>query len=323
VALDNRLTDVAGRLDRSLLAQQIQAKRDQDGLTLRDAAQQSGVSYSTLSRLERAAAHPDVETLNHVLAWLGLPFSRLVPGSEPVRAHLRAPRNLVPGVAAALAEVAQSAQAHSNAERHASGEGSVREALRPYRPMGASTREARAINFRRAIGWALDEPLNPFALEVTGVRTLYLNDIPGISEETHRILVGSGKSLWSAMTLPTNDDESAWLIVLNPTHAIERQRATLMEELCHILLGHQLTTLSHLEGQTFRDYDKDQEKDAYGLGTAILVPRNPLLRRIGRGDPVEVIAHHFGVSQPLIEYRIKVTGAWYQYKLRQHVKAKP
>ena len=93
-----------------------------------------------------------------------------------------------------------------------------------------------------------------------------------------------------------------------------------MEEICHILLGHQLTALSHVEGQTFRDYNRDQEQDAYGSGAAILIPRTTLIRRIENGELAETIAKHLGVSQELIEYRIKITGAWYQYKLRQHVK---
>lgn len=95
-----------------------------------------------------------------------------------------------------------------------------------------------------------------------------------------------------------------------------------MEEICHILLGHNLSTLSHIEGQTFRDHNKDQEADAFGLGAAILVPRPALLTHVRHEESAEAIAKHFGVSKELIEYRIKMTGAWYDYKLLQHVTTK-
>ena len=68
--------------------------------------------------------------------------------------------------------------------------------------------------------------------------------------------------------------------------------------------------------------DETQEKDAYALGAAILSPRDPLAERIQRGESAELIAQHFGVSHQLVEYRIKVTGAWYECQLLQHVKTK-
>jgi len=110
--------------------------------------------------------------------------------------------------------------------------------------------------------------------------------------------------------------------VLNSAHTKERKRATLMEEICHILLGHNLSTLAHIEGQTFRDYNKEQETDAFGLGAAILVPKPALLNRVKRGQPADSIAKDFAVSKELIEYRIKMTGAWYEYKLLQDVRTK-
>lgn len=51
-----------------------------------------------------------------------------------------------------------------------------------------------------------------------------------------------------------------------------------MKEICHIRLGCRPTTISHIEGQSFRDYDNRQESDAFGLGAAILVPKSALLR---------------------------------------------
>src|SRR2546428_12563321 len=92
-------------LDYALLGKKIAEKRNATGVGLREAAEQcGGISYSTLSRFERGTARPDLETLKRVVAWLGIPPSSLFMGIQPIRAHLRARKNLVSEVAAALAD---------------------------------------------------------------------------------------------------------------------------------------------------------------------------------------------------------------------------
>ena len=98
----------------------IKAKRREGGIGLRDAAEASGVSASTLSRLERGAATslPDSGTLTKLAKWLGLTLSSLLSDkernheSEPqlttpevVEVHLRAAKELSPETAKALAEM--------------------------------------------------------------------------------------------------------------------------------------------------------------------------------------------------------------------------
>jgi transcriptional regulator with XRE-family HTH domain len=109
----------------------IRAKRHTEGLTLEQAARQSGVSSATLSRLERQWAHgvdgdfkkpsvPDTRTLAALARWLRVALDRVVEVASPppthevvhregesvpdmVEAHLRADRNLDEATAAALA----------------------------------------------------------------------------------------------------------------------------------------------------------------------------------------------------------------------------
>ncbi len=105
----------------------IKAKRREEGIGLRDAAEASGVSASTLSRLERGAATslPDSATLTKVGEWLGLSLASLLSekekasGSEPelttpevVEVHLRADRELSPETAKALAEMFKTLYQH-------------------------------------------------------------------------------------------------------------------------------------------------------------------------------------------------------------------
>ena len=105
----------------------IKAKRRENEIGLRDAAGASGVSASTLSRLERGAATslPDSATLTKIAEWLGLSLAALLSdktkavGSQPelstpevVEVHLRADRELSPETAKALAEMFKTLYRH-------------------------------------------------------------------------------------------------------------------------------------------------------------------------------------------------------------------
>jgi transcriptional regulator with XRE-family HTH domain len=306
-------------IDYDLLAQKIAQKREKEKLGLREAAEQCGISFSTLNRLERNTAKPDVATLNRILAWLDISVSFILMGKEPIRAHLRAHPDLDSATARSLAEAAIAAQNEYSKQR---AKESVEnpDQNRTYKPLSSGKREFFAEQFRTATKTDVDQALDPFRLSIKGVSHMFLDHVPGIRDGSLDFLTTTAGSFWSAITIPLTADESEWLIILNPTHSIQRQRATLMEEVCHILLGHNLTKISHIEGQSFRNYDKEQESDAYALGAAILVPRKPLVERVKKGQFAEEIAAHFGVSKELVEYRIKVTGAWYIYKLHRDVK---
>ena len=262
---------------------------------------------------------PDLDTVKRLIAWLDISLSSLFVGAQPIRAHLRAPTNLASPVAAAIAKLAHAVRREYEVPSERSD--SPAPVAGNSRRLTGSRRERLAVRFRETVSSPPDSPLDPFSLRVKGAQVQSVDKLDCLDPSTIYALTVVHAKLWSAATIPLNDEESEWLIALNPTHTAERKRATLMEEICHILLGHTLTTLSHMEGQTFRDYNREQELDAYGLGAAILVPKEPLVARVRAGTPAEQIAKHFEVSTQLIEYRIKVTGAWYEYKLKQHVTA--
>jgi transcriptional regulator with XRE-family HTH domain len=98
----------------------ILAKRQADGLGLRAAAEQSGVSPSTLSRLERGVgAWPDAEIMAKLSTWLNVSVGDLLFGEDVtmfegaekmttpdiIAVHLRADKNLTREEADALAEL--------------------------------------------------------------------------------------------------------------------------------------------------------------------------------------------------------------------------
>jgi hypothetical protein len=92
-----------------------------------------------------------------------------------------------------------------------------------------------------------------------------------------------------------------------------------MEEICHVFLGHEPNRLSVVtkdeRGRVMnRDYRKADEEEAYGVGAAALVPFRALKRSVYTGKSSSEIARHFRVSRELVEYRLKVTRLWTDYK---------
>jgi transcriptional regulator with XRE-family HTH domain len=105
------------------LGRAIQRKRQEQGLSLRDVADETGVSASTLSRIENGTGKPDADNIARLTSWLNVPMERIMGGRqsegadaavvyfphestpEIVEAHLRADRNLTPDTAKALSEL--------------------------------------------------------------------------------------------------------------------------------------------------------------------------------------------------------------------------
>ncbi len=106
------------------LGRAIRRRREELKLSLRDVADQTNVSASTLSRIENGTGKPDADNIARLTAWLDVPLQRILGGgredreetkaviyypheSTPqiVEAHLRADKNLTPETADALSEL--------------------------------------------------------------------------------------------------------------------------------------------------------------------------------------------------------------------------
>jgi len=105
------------------LGRAVKRRREKLGLSLRDVAQVTGVSASTLSRIENGTGKPDADNIARLTSWLDVPMERILAGRNPetteakpivyypqepmpeiVEAHLRADKNLTPETATALSE---------------------------------------------------------------------------------------------------------------------------------------------------------------------------------------------------------------------------
>ena len=115
-----------GRINTEELGAILKRTREKKRLSLRKVADLTGVSFNTLSRMERGIGTPDAENLTRVSEWIGMPVARLVAGGrrkdgEPViyypnestpdiiQAHLNADPALTPDKKKALGELFRTA----------------------------------------------------------------------------------------------------------------------------------------------------------------------------------------------------------------------
>jgi transcriptional regulator with XRE-family HTH domain len=106
------------------LGRAIRRRREELQLSLRDVADQTNVSASTLSRIENGTGKPDADNIARLTNWLDMPLERILSRGhedhsaakavvyyphestpEIVEAHLRADRNLSPETADALSQL--------------------------------------------------------------------------------------------------------------------------------------------------------------------------------------------------------------------------
>jgi hypothetical protein len=167
-----------------------------------------------------------------------------------------------------------------------------------------------------------DDPLDPFALApYAGLLVIDFEQIEGLSEQARTHLLGEGAKDWSGGTFTRLLPNGRQLVILNPKHGRQRHQATLMEEVCHVFLGHrpnklEITNTNEQGKIVARDYDDADEEEAYSVGAAALVPYAALHRFVMSGKTTFQIAKHFGVSRPLVIYRMQISLLWPEYKKR-------
>jgi Zn-dependent peptidase ImmA (M78 family) len=181
--------------------------------------------------------------------------------------------------------------------------------------------EIRAQGLREFAGLRSDEErLDPFSLaRYAKLLVVAFEDVEKLlSEATVKELLGPSKEKWSGGAASRVLPNGSKLIVLNPTHHKNRHSATLMEEICHVFLGHKPSRLA-IERRdkhgniVARDYNAAIEEEAYATGAAALVPYSGLKTMIARGKTAAQMARHYGVSRALVEYRIKISRLWDTY----------
>ena len=105
------------------LGRAIKRRREELAMSLRDVADATEVSASTLSRIENGTGKPDADNIARLTSWLDMPVDRVMKKQgtsanveavvyypheampESIDANLRADRNLTPETARALSEL--------------------------------------------------------------------------------------------------------------------------------------------------------------------------------------------------------------------------
>ena len=207
--------------------------------------------------------------------------------------------------------------------------------------------ELRALGLRDFAGVRDGQPLDPFALaRFARLLVVDFDSIEGLSPESRARLLGPAVDEWSGGACSRPLPNGWRLVILNPAHGPRRNRATLMEEIAHVFLGHTPNRLAvvsetpmdassseyRLQAESgdqhasnrqkhrrvlAREYNQADEEAAYAVGAAALVPYGSLRQLVTRGRSSTEIARHFRVSRQLVEYRIKVTHLWTDYQQSQ------
>lgn len=303
--------------ERLILA--VKRKRETEGLSIRALSAATGISFSTLARLERGEGQPDNNSKIRLLQWLGAEADDAGLGFDNVAfVHFRAGKNIRSSTVSTLLRAAdrlrQTMGVQADGRAQANGADNT-----PTESVSLSKEELEkaAEKFRADLGLSPDEPLDSLRLEVDGIRVIPVGKTNCLDVRTVSQLRGSGGSEWSAMSVPLDFDEGKWAVLLNDSHTVERQRVTLLEEFWHILLGHKLTKIARVADAYGRTYDKPEEHDAYYLAAATLLPRTAIVDGVSKKRSSEQIAKLFGTSPELVDYRIKRLGLWREHMGKQ------
>ena len=168
--------------------------------------------------------------------------------------------------------------------------------------------ERTAGEYRQSLGVRLDAALDPNALaQSLSVRVVSPEDIPGLSVESLKRLTVTDVDSWSAVTVSQN---GVVLVILNSGQSHRRQVNSLCHELSHIILNHASDNAQvSRQGFLFRgSFSKEQEEEADWLAGCLLVPSDGLLQAYRRTSSSFLLAESFGVSQALINWRVRMTG---------------
>jgi Zn-dependent peptidase ImmA (M78 family) len=168
--------------------------------------------------------------------------------------------------------------------------------------------ERTATSLRGDLGLSLHDLLRPSALaEYLEVVLWKPRDVPGLPADVLDQLTRIDPSGWSAVSVV---QDGTAVIIYNPVHSLGRQSSDIVHELAHLILDHEPAKLimSHDGSFVMRSYDQKHEDEANWLAWSLLLPREGLLACRRQNLGVAEIAEKFGVSESLVNFRLRMTG---------------
>lgn len=155
-----------------------------------------------------------------------------------------------------------------------------------------------ALRIRHQMGLSPIDPIDPVAVCAHfDIHLIPLREL----DATNSFLQHT--SSFSAVTVPCGHKTA---IVHNDAHHPHRQRSNICHELSHCFLGHECAPPLTEDGS--RTHDGGIEAEANFLSGALLIPNEAAIHIVGQGL-VSQAQHLYGVSAPMLNYRLRVSGA--------------
>src|SRR6266852_2599147 len=174
--------------------------------------------------------------------------------------------------------------------------------------------ERTATSLRGDLGLGPDDSLEPLALaRYLEVLLWTPRDVPSLPSAVIDQLLQQDPWGWSAISVLQG---TTAVIIYNQRHSRGRQSSDIVHELAHLILGHEPAKLiiSHDGSFVMRSYDQKDEDEANWLAWALLLPREGLLACRRKKLTTLEIAEQFGVTESLVNFRLRMTGVEGQLK---------
>jgi Zn-dependent peptidase ImmA (M78 family) len=162
--------------------------------------------------------------------------------------------------------------------------------------------EGIAATERRALGLQGHEPLSGSTLAARHNITIVTPDQLLVDTDLRETFLMQT----SIMAALSQQDGYYPLILIHPHQAPTRRESTLMHEIAHYLLEHEVCDLDALLRGEKRN--KAQEEEANHLGSCLQIPRTALRWAKQAGLSSGRVASHFGASAAMVEFRCRMTG---------------
>src|ERR1051325_6940149 len=168
--------------------------------------------------------------------------------------------------------------------------------------------ERMAASIRSELDLVPTAALDPEGLaKHLGVALISPDRIVGLAADVCVQLLETDPWGWSAATLELGGKVT---VIFNPRKSAGRRASDIVHELAHLILGHEPAKVVFSEdGQlTTRTFDQKQEDEANWLAWALLLPREALFAATRSRMPTDQIAKAYGVTETLVDFRLKMTG---------------
>jgi Zn-dependent peptidase ImmA (M78 family) len=166
--------------------------------------------------------------------------------------------------------------------------------------------KSMARQVRAELRLPLTAPLDPWALaEYLEIPIIKLSSMSDLAANAVHHFSSVNSSEFSAVTVFRGTRR---IIVHNDSHSRGRQANDITHELSHGLLLH--IPKPALDANGCRDWDEDLEDEADWLSGVLLISEETALTIIRRKMAVDEAADFYGVSKKMIEWRLRMTGAY-------------